>query len=299
MDKSVNKLDKIMNLQALCQTAIEAAHRAGAIIDAYRDKDVTVERKAGDGSEAAQVVTKVDREAQQAIVATLAPTLDQYDLALLAEESNDDGKRLEKAAFWCIDPMDGTLAFVRRVAGFSVSIALVARDGTPLIGVVYDPINKDTFHAIKGSGALRNGQPIIPPQLDPGLPLVLCTDPSFEAHPRRADTEHGLAGIATSLGLAGAKIDYQIGAVLNALCVLSKPNRCYFKYARDDNKGGSLWDYAATACLFNEVGAFACDMRRKPLDLNRAESTYMNHRGIVYSTSAVLARQIIEMSSNL
>ncbi|MEZ4955040.1 MAG: inositol monophosphatase family protein [Saprospiraceae bacterium] len=44
--------------------------------------------------------------------------------------------------------MDGTLAFINKHPGFSVSIALIANDGTPHIGVVYDPSTDTLYQAI-------------------------------------------------------------------------------------------------------------------------------------------------------
>jgi 3'(2'), 5'-bisphosphate nucleotidase/myo-inositol-1(or 4)-monophosphatase len=292
-------LELEMDLHSLCQHAIQAALRAGSIIDHYRERNVKIEHKAEGGSAAAQVVTEVDYKAQQAIIETLTPTLEQYDLALLAEESPDDGLRFHKSAFWCIDPMDGTLAFIRNVPAFSVSIALVDRNGEALIGVVYDPVNKDTYHAIKGAGAFKNNQPIEPSPLNPKLPLVLCTDISFKTHPQLQRTQEGLKEIAAALGLAGTTIDFRIGAVMNAIYTLSYANICYFKYARGDNKGGSIWDYAATACLFLEAGATACDINGNPMDLNRPDSSFMNHRGLIYSPSRELSEKIIALNHRL
>jgi fructose-1,6-bisphosphatase/inositol monophosphatase family enzyme len=288
-----------LDLPALGQLALNAAQQAGAIIDQYRNQNVVVERKAGRDSEAAQVVTEVDHQAQRIIVDMLKPTLDQYDLALLAEESADDGRRLDKAAFWCIDPMDGTLAFTRGIAGFSVSIALVANNGEPLVGVVYDPVNKDSYHAHQGAGAFKNNRPIRAAALNPDLPLVLCTDISFKSHPRLQPTLEGLQTIAARLGLPGATIDFRIGAVMNAICALTNPNICYFKYARSDSNGGSIWDYAATACLFQQAQGIACDIHGQPMDLNRPNTTFMNHRGIVYSPDLMLAQEIIALNRRL
>ena len=76
---------------------------------------------------------------------------------LLSEETNDDGSRFKEDFFWCIDPMDGTLPFINKQPGFSVSIALVAKDGTPNLGIVYDPSTDTLYHAIKGKGALQKG----------------------------------------------------------------------------------------------------------------------------------------------
>jgi len=288
-----------LDLPALCQLALDAAQKAGAIIDQYRDQNVAIERKAGRDSEAAQVVTEVDHKAQRIIVDTLKPTLDQYDLALLAEESADDGKRLDKTAFWCIDPMDGTLAFTRGIAGFSVSIALVANNGEPLVGVVYDPVNKDSYHAHRGADAFKNNRPIRVPAWNPDRPLLLCTDISFKNHHRLQPTLDGLQAIAARLGLPGAMIDFRIGAVMNAICALANPNSCYFKYARSDNNGGSIWDYAATACLFQQAHGIACDIHGQPMDLNRSNTTFMNHRGIIYSPDLTLAQEIIALNRRL
>ena len=63
------------------------------------------------------MVTEVDHKAQAAILEILEPTCANYDLALLTEESPDNGQRLKKPAFWSIDPMDGTLAFNKNPRG--------------------------------------------------------------------------------------------------------------------------------------------------------------------------------------
>ena len=78
---------------------------------------------------------------------------------------------------------------------------------------------------------------------------------------------------------------------MNACWVLERPAACHFKFAKPQAGGGSLWDYAATACLFQEAGAAVSDVYGDPLDLNRADSTFMNHRGAVYASDAELAAQ--------
>ena len=49
---------------------------------------------------------------------------DEFEVGFLSEETEDNGSRFEEDYFWCIDPMDGTLAFINGHPGFSVSIAL-------------------------------------------------------------------------------------------------------------------------------------------------------------------------------
>ena len=117
-----------MDVSQLSKIAIKAARAAGKIIQQHMNKTVSVEIKTGGTSYASQVVTAVDKACETAILAHLLPTCDEFDLALLSEETEDDERRFEKAFFWCIDPMDGTLAFINKRSGFSVSIALIANE---------------------------------------------------------------------------------------------------------------------------------------------------------------------------
>ena len=151
-----------MNFTELTEKAVKAASNAGQLIRSYRDKDVNVMQKEGGSTLASQVVTEVDRKSQDAILQVLLPTCDEFDIALLAEEDEDDRGRLESAYFWCIDPLDGTLPFINGQQGYSVSIGLVAKDGTPLIGVVYDPVHDVLYQATKGQGLRRNNERWLP-----------------------------------------------------------------------------------------------------------------------------------------
>lgn len=59
---------------------------------------------------------------------------------------------------WIIDPIDGTVNFFYGIPHFCISIAL--REGSDiLLGVIYDPIREELWHARKGGTALLNGKP--------------------------------------------------------------------------------------------------------------------------------------------
>jgi 3'-phosphoadenosine 5'-phosphosulfate (PAPS) 3'-phosphatase len=100
--------------------------------------------------------------------------------------------------------------------------------------------------------------------------------------------------IAREQGHNGVRCILQGGAAMNACWVLENGPACYFKFPKPQDGGGSLWDYAATACIFKEAGAFVSDIYGNQLDLNRPDSTFMNHRGILYSTDRKLAERILE-----
>lgn len=285
-----------LDLHLLSQCAISAAYQAGQLIARHAARDVAVNTKAGGASLAAQVVTEVDHLSQDAILRVLLPTCAHYDLALLSEESPDDRARLAKDYFWCIDPLDGTLPFIEGVPGYSVSIALVACDGTPLIGVVYDPLSQTLYSAVAGQGVWRNQQRL--PTVSSSEVLTFVTDKSFADDPLYPATLPELAGIAAELGYARAEFKLQGGAALNACLALQTP-ACYFKYPKPQTGGGSIWDYAATACLFREAGAPFSDMRGQPLALNPAGSTYLNHCGVLYCSDGGIAERMLALYRGL
>ena len=280
----------MIDLKDLTRKAVRASLEAGELIRSYQDQDVEVLHKEGGDTYASQVVTEVDQKAQEAILRILEPTCREFDLALLTEESEDDRSRFEKEYFWCIDPLDGTLPFTRKEPGYSVSIALVSRQGLPQIGVVYDPVHDVLWQATKGQGLLRNG---IAWKMQPrGKELVFTYDRSFESHPERARVLTELENYAESIGLQGVTASQFGGAVINACHSLESAPGCHFKFAKPQEGGGSIWDYAATACLYEEGGAIVSDVHGDPLDLNRHDSTFMNHRGAVYATDQALAVKI-------
>lgn len=281
------------DLLVLSQTAIRAAKQAGKLIAEYADRELTVNTKVGGDSYGSQVVTEVDLMSQEIILKNLLPTCERYDLALLAEESADNLSRLEKDYFWCIDPIDGTLPFIESTPGYSVSIALVSKLGVPQIGVIFDPRENILYHSVKDVGVFRNEQPW---NLDShsdlaGKTFTFYSDRSFLDGELFEKCVVKLKAIAGELGCSNFKVITHGAAALNACWVLDHAPACYFKFPKKEEGGGSLWDFAASACIFNEIGAVAGDIHGMPLDLNRMDSTFMNHRGVLYASDHQIAEK--------
>ena len=279
-----------LDLQSLAETAVAAARSAGQIISQSSNQEIEVEHKDGGHSYASQVVTEVDRKAQDAILEILNSASDEYDFALLTEESEDDHSRFQKEYFWCIDPLDGTLPFTKKEPGYSVSIALVSKCGKPQIGVVYDPVHDVLWEAAIGRGVKKNDQPWM--MNSDSEVLTFTYDRSFEKHPERQKVLDELNSYAQAIGLTKVHATQYGGAVINACHALESAPGCHFKFAKPEEGGGSIWDYAATACLFEQAGASVSDVYGDALDLNRSDSTFMNHRGAVYATDTSLASKI-------
>ncbi|WP_235869081.1 3'(2'),5'-bisphosphate nucleotidase CysQ family protein [Polaribacter aquimarinus] len=272
----------MIDFQHLTNIAIEAALAAGKIIQKYIDKDIDVATKIGGNTLASLVVTKVDTACEHIILEHLIPTCTTYDLGLLTEETEDNQSRFEKDYFWCVDPMDGTLAFINKHPGFSVAIALVSKEGIPYIGVVYNPSTNTIYTAIKDKGAFKNGKPWQLTQ--PKSFLTYVTDKTLSNSPNQDKIKDILHKKVKELGLQGYQEISGAGSVLNAMLVAENTPALLLKLPKEEQGGGSLWDFAATVCIFKELGLQATNFTGETLGLNAKESTFMNQLGICYAS---------------
>ena len=284
-------------LSELVDIAKNAAVAAGTLIWQSRDTSLTVDLKITGASLASQVVTEIDRQSEACILELLAPSVETFDLGLLCEESHDTGSRLIKEYFWCVDPLDGTLAYTESKTGYAVSIALVSKSGEPVIGVVYQPDTQIVYSAVKGRGVFKNGNPLKPQQSIQKNTFVLPCDRSFVQHEQYSILIQRIEAWCRQQGFSGLDVIHDCGAVLSACKVLESQAGCYFKRPKPQQGGGSIWDFAATACLFKEFGASASDFNGYPLDLNAAESSFMNQKGIFYCLEKSLMKSIMGVFS--
>ncbi|SMF48648.1 3'(2'), 5'-bisphosphate nucleotidase [Alteromonadaceae bacterium Bs31] len=287
-------------LEQLCDLARQAALAAGRHIASVDRNTLAVEHKAAGCSLASQVVTEVDRHCDHLIKNYLQESCTKYNLALLSEESAEQQdqqvqNRFSQEYFWCVDPLDGTLPFTQGKAGYAVSIALVSQTGTPLLGVVYDPVHEQVISAVKGAGALINGKPIQITERfgGSGSTLAVYADNSFKLDERYAATQNSLRNIAADFAADGYSEIYGNGSVKNACALLTAPLACYFKFPKATAGGGSVWDFSASACIVKEAGGWVSNFAGAALDLNRKGSTFMNHQGVIYASDKRLAQAIM------
>ena len=173
-----------MNLDALLQTAIEAANAGSAeLVKRFRG-ELKIQTK----TSIADYVTDADLASETAVRDVLkrlrpndAVTGEEYD----ATEGTDAAYR------WSIDPLDGTVNFARGLPNFAVSVAALdlATDQW-VVGVVIAPALGDTFLATRGSGAfrIRDGkrEAISGPPVEREA-RILATGFSYSAETRRAE----------------------------------------------------------------------------------------------------------------
>lgn len=99
----------------------------------------------------------------------------------LSEESEDNSARLDRRMVFIVDPIDGTVAFLKNKPHFTICAAVV-EDGHPVAGVVYNPISEEFFAARTGRGATCNDAPIHVSQRDTLEGCRMLADRQMLAH---------------------------------------------------------------------------------------------------------------------
>jgi myo-inositol-1(or 4)-monophosphatase len=147
-------------------SAYAAAREAGAILEEYLHRPLTIEEK----QHRADLVTQADRASERVIVERLRA--DYPEATILGEEGGVlKGTSQER---WIVDPLDGTTNFAHGYPLFCISIAF-ERDGELLAGVIYAPIMDECFAAERGAGARCNDRDIRVSTIERVGAAMLCT----------------------------------------------------------------------------------------------------------------------------
>jgi myo-inositol-1(or 4)-monophosphatase len=131
---------------------IEAARLAGLIALDHRRDGLDIQTKAG-GSP----VTDGDLAVNEFLTDGLRAARPDY--GWLSEETLDDPERLDRKRIFVVDPIDGTVAYIKNRPWWTVALAVV-EDGQPITSVVHAPVLNETFTAVRGEGAWLNGHRI-------------------------------------------------------------------------------------------------------------------------------------------
>ncbi|HAK45954.1 MAG TPA: inositol monophosphatase [Spirochaeta sp.] len=131
-------------------TAKKAAAAASEIIMGLQDKAKIDDKGINN------LVTEADVKSEEAIRKIILDSFPEH--SILGEEGGGDTD-FDADNLWVIDPLDGTNNYAHGFPFFSVSIAYSER-GKTKVGLVFDPVRNEIFHAISGKGAFLNEIPI-------------------------------------------------------------------------------------------------------------------------------------------
>src|SRR5580692_5214059 len=130
------------------QAAERIARAAGSLLHEMLGTHMQVRAK----DVRSNLVTEADTRSE-ALIRTMIG--EQFpDDALLGEEGGATSG--SSTGRWIIDPLDGTTNFAHGYRCFSVSIAY-EKDGSVLVGAVFDPMAGEMYLAERGVGATCNG----------------------------------------------------------------------------------------------------------------------------------------------
>jgi myo-inositol-1(or 4)-monophosphatase len=153
---------------------------------------------------------------------------------------------------WVIDPIDGTVNYLYLLPGWSVSVAAEVH-GEVVAGVVVIPTLRETFAAVRGQGATRNGRPIGVSQPTSLAQSMVGTGFGYDAA-RRARQGAILAQV-----LPQVRDVRRFGAASVDLCGVAC-GRLDAYYER----GLAPWDLAAGGLIAREAGARVEGLRGAP-----------------------------------
>lgn len=131
-----------------------AVRAAGELALSEREAGLTIWSKSG-GSPVTSADLAVDTLLRDRLL-TARP-----DYGWLSEETADTTERLTKRRIFVVDPIDGTVAYMKDKPWWCIPIAVV-EDSRPVAAVIHAPMLNETFVATLGGGATLNGRPISP-----------------------------------------------------------------------------------------------------------------------------------------
>jgi len=214
---------------------------------------VTANRKA-DGS----LLTEADLSLQQRLTSALTEI--NPDIPVLGEEMSAEVQQamLDDAGkgVWCLDPLDGTRNFACGFPVFTISLALI-RHGQVELGLIYDPLRRESFSAAKGQGAWLNGQPLsarIETPLASALALIDFKRLPVELAQRLVTS----APYPSQRSIGSGALDW---------CWLAAGRVQVYLHGRQH-----IWDYAAGQLILAEAGGQAVTLQGEPVFINQLQT---------------------------
>lgn len=259
-----------IDLDACYKTAIDVSKLGCEMIREAFSAEKRIQTKAT----AADLVTETDQKVEALIISTLREKFPTH--SFIGEESVAAGEKCEFTdnPTWIIDPIDGTTNFVHRFPFTCISIGLAVNKEIE-IGIVYNPILEQFYHARRGKGAFCNDTPIQVAKTEDLRQSLICAefgsgresqilDSKLRTMRKIIDQSHGIRSM---------------GSCALAMCAVAAGNAdAYYEY------GIHVWDMAAAELIVREAGGVVTDPKGGPLDLLS--------RGVLCAGTAVLAQQL-------
>ena len=228
--------------------AIEWTKEAGKRIRASFKTKLSIQTK----SNADDLVTNIDKDTEQYFIDKINKDYPEHQI--LGEEGVGDRVTTLDGVIWIIDPIDGTMNFIHQQRNFAISVA-VYENGVGKIGLIYDVVHDELYHAVKGEGAFLNGTSIQKLEEVVLNEAILGINATWVTDNKRIDSNVLLPLIkhvrgTRSYGSAAIEFAYVVTGRLDAYITMRL----------------SPWDFAAGAVLIEEVGGVVTTLEGKALN---------------------------------
>ncbi len=243
-----------MDLDNVASIAIDIAREAGGLLRQGFGETQQIRTK----STEVDLVTEYDEAAERLITGRLRQAFPDH--RLVAEEGGVQGQDAGSYS-WYIDPLDGTNNFAHGYPVFCVSLALY-EGRRPLLGVIFDPIREECFHAVAGGGAFlsRPGREPLRLQVSAAPRLANSLLATGFPYNRHTSPHNNLRQLEAFLKQAHG-IRRAGSAALDMAFVAAGRLDGYWEFLLNS------WDVAAGLLLVTEAGGKVGDMTGQPLDL--------------------------------
>lgn len=240
----------------------DIARRAGKVQLEHFGKVRHVEYKG-----AINLVTEVDKECEKLIVGKLQENFPEDDI--LAEEGS--GERHKTQRRWIVDPLDGTVNYTHSFPFFCTSIAL-EKNGELELGVIYDPNRDEMFSAIKGEGAMLNGESISVSKAPTLNEALVAT--GFAYNVRQEERFDNLDNFSKFVKIARAVRRPGSAAIDLAWLACGRIDGFWELFLKP-------WDMAAGVCIIQEAGGLVTSFDGSPYNLYGTQILASN--GIIHN----------------
>ncbi|MCL7746316.1 inositol monophosphatase family protein [Halalkalibacter alkaliphilus] len=198
------------------------------------------------------LVTEVDRAIESFFYHKIDQTYPEHHF--LGEEGIAEELNSLDGTVWIVDPIDGTMNFVHQKYNFAISVA-VYHDGVGMVGLIYDVMNDELFHAVRDHGAYVNNEELVPVKERPLHESIIGLNAKWlvqEKNPFRNPLKALVRDVRSirSYGSAALEIAYVAADRLDGYISVNL----------------SPWDYAAGIVLLEEVGCKASTFRGEHLN---------------------------------
>lgn len=195
------------------------------------------------------ILAEADVRAEKIILSLLKKSFPDH--SIFSEEAGNDSKKSPYQ--WIVDPLDGTISFVRGIEEYCVSIGLLYNH-KPILGVVYQPYGDKLYCAEKGKGSYLNNKKIQVSKTDILIASILTSDNGQDI-PARQENFNILARICTKVRhtrIFGS-------SALHLAKIAEGKTDIYMKSVFN------YWDIGAGQLLITEAGGKVTDLNGKTL----------------------------------